>query len=623
MKRRQANSGHRTTGPSNRLVSAAGGLFVAASMMALVASAEDVASQATLAASGSLSWAPPAGWENYTEVNVPAGGGTVTLPSNSRDYRLVANQVITGSVTIRGGRNIVWMGGHIRINRNDTANGAVISPVRRRGLLIDDGTASGVVSGRVVFIEGLRIDGNDLSEGIDTKARAADIFLQNVGIDTVRHRGFDDRDSTGAYSTFLPTRNHPDVIQLFGGYKSLHIDGLSARTNYQGLFLSTDAVSGAGGDIHLRRVDLAAVELADDVSPFRHAGHRGLTWYGNEVGQMFVDQGTVWFRHHANSGWGASGGFKRVAYLDSGGTVRTEPVSGSSQFVDNFGAGPTYPTTATSGAYEATVGSDATGTFATWSSAATLSDGRPAFRDRTGAAAGRVYSGSPPGGSYVPLDTVGLGYVSPGYGSSSPTTSPSPTTTTTTTITTTTTAPPATTTTTAPSATTTTTTAPPATTTTSTSPSGGSVIAASDDSWVDLFDPDDNRGDDDELRVDLAAGRSAYLKFDLGRLSSSEVGRARLRLLVDRASIQPAAVYAVDDSSWQEASITYGNRPALAGLLSLFGVGQKGFVEVDVTPQVRARAGGPLSLALVSTGGDTIRFSSKEGDAAPQLVITP
>ncbi len=365
-----------------------------------------------------LTWAPPAGWENYTPITVPLSGGVITFPRNDTDYRIVAPWVVRGPVILRGGRNVVWIGGHIQIDRDDALKKDIaISAPDRRGILIDDGQAPGVAAGRVVFIEGIRLDGNDLSEGVDIKAPNAHIYLQNIGIDTVRHRGFDDRDSTGPYSKNLPTKGHPDLVEPFGGFLSLNIDGLSGSTNYQGLFLSTHVAPtpGTGGDIRLRRIDMAAVELPDDVPGFRHAGHMGIVWYGDQIGQIFIDPGTVWFQHHVNSGWGDVPGFRRVAYRDAAGVIHLEAVPGNSDFVDNFGAGSAFPNTTRDYPYGAIAGSDATGAFVTWSEAAVLEDGRPAVRDWAGASQGRVYSGTPPHGSYVPVDSVGLEYDSPGY----------------------------------------------------------------------------------------------------------------------------------------------------------------------------------------------------------------
>jgi len=374
-----------------------------------------------------LTWSPPAGLEHFVPVEVPPAGGLISFPRNDTDYRIHSRELIRGSVTLQGGRNIVWIGGHIRIDRDDATNGRIIQAEARRGLLIDDGRDASVVDSRIVFIEGLRIDGNDLAEGIDIRAPKAEIILQNIGIDTVRLRGFDDRDSTGDYARNLPKRNHPDLLQPYGGYKALRVDGFSGRTNYQAMFFVADVRFAPGGgfylhpgyrpgDIWLRRVDMIAVETADESDPsLRHAGHMGLCWYGDGVGRIFVDNSTVWYRHHVNSGWGTLAGFRRGAYRDAHGRIHVQPVSGESEFRHNFKAGPNYPTTLTTSPYASRAGTDALGDYATWSDEAVLSDGRPAFRDWSDKAAGRIYSGSPQEGTYVPLSAVGLEYRSPGY----------------------------------------------------------------------------------------------------------------------------------------------------------------------------------------------------------------
>ncbi len=359
-----------------------------------------------------LTWPPPKGWENFENVVIPATGGTLMLPDNVRDYPLNAPEIITGKVRIRGGRNVVWIGGHVRIAADRSDN-----PGERHGILIDDGPKAGVVDGRVVFLEGIRLEGDGLSEGVDTKAPKAHVVLQNIGIDTIRHRGVDDRDSTGKYAANLPLRNHPDIIQLFGGYKSLSVDGLSGQTGYQGLQLIAESrpAGSIPGPIKLRRINLEAVETPDEIAAHRHAGHVGLSWYGDSTGQMFVDNGTVWFQHHIRSGWGATGGFRKGAYRDSNGSIQLQPVSGASEFQHNFRAGRKYPNSESNRTWLAQRGQDDTGAFITWPVEATAFNGKPALRNWNDSSEGRIHSGRPSTGDYVPLDSVGLNYRSPGY----------------------------------------------------------------------------------------------------------------------------------------------------------------------------------------------------------------
>ncbi|PID32002.1 hypothetical protein CR970_02835 [Candidatus Saccharibacteria bacterium] len=353
-----------------------------------------------------LTWAPPAGWQSYTSVTVPSNGGTLDLNPNT-NYRLSASGPITGPLHLRGGRNVVWIGGHISINNKpSTASGT-----QRRAIVISDSNSGSSTDGRVVFIEGLRIDGNDLAEGINTNAPSAHVILQNIGGGTIKLRGFDDRDGTGKYSG----ASHPDWVQVWGGAKSVKIDGLTGRSNYQGLFLS--ATSQSRPDIWLKRVNLEAVELPDEYgNGVRIAGHSLMTWFGNRIGQIRVDNGSVWFKHHPHSGWDGQGhNFKKTAYRSGNGSVHMDPVGGNAPFADNVRAGRSYPTTGPSPYHRPAISSDGTGTYASWPSSATLSDGRRAVTNWQGSGDARIYAGNAPSGDYVPLDSVGIGYTSPGY----------------------------------------------------------------------------------------------------------------------------------------------------------------------------------------------------------------
>ncbi len=138
---------------------------------------------------------------------------------------------------VQGGHNVVIVGGQIRIgwqgkqpNHND-----------RRGLLLKDQTG-------VVHVEGLKIGGRDLGEGIDLDQRkGATVQLVNVHIGTVRdgdERNFGD--------------THPDLVQSWAGPRRLRIDGLRGRTGYQGLFLLPRQFQ---GDLDVREIDLRNISI--------------------------------------------------------------------------------------------------------------------------------------------------------------------------------------------------------------------------------------------------------------------------------------------------------------------------------------------------------------------------
>jgi hypothetical protein len=125
---------------------------------------------------------------------------------NARDYRIVlpSSPLDTGSrgLTITGGRNVVLIGGEVRSSD--------------RGLYLKDQTGT-------VHIEGLLISGSRLREGINFDQRqGAVVQLVNVRIDLVH----------GSYES-----NHADVLQSWAGPRILRVDGLTASSTYQGLFL--------------------------------------------------------------------------------------------------------------------------------------------------------------------------------------------------------------------------------------------------------------------------------------------------------------------------------------------------------------------------------------------------
>jgi hypothetical protein len=348
-----------------------------------------------------LTWPPPHGWEHYTAVELPPTGGTLELRDDT-DYRIVAPRIRTEAVHIRGGRNVVWIGGHIRISGQPR----FASAIDRRAIVVSDAADGSSPTGRIVHLEGLLIDGDDLAEGINTNAPSAIVQLQNIRVERVTIRGADDRDGTGGYDR----PSHPDIIQLWGGKKELRIDGLTGKSNYQGIFLNEDRGEGEPGPNRLRRVDIEMVETRGE-DGYRYAGHRGFTWTPEASGRLFLDPGTVWLQHHPNSGW-TGDGFRRTAFRDTSGQLVEEPVTGASEFGDNLSPSINEPAP-----YALQVDVDDLGTFAYWRSEATVevAESEPAVRDLGGEHRGRIYSGRPPQGSYVPSRAVGLHYESPGY----------------------------------------------------------------------------------------------------------------------------------------------------------------------------------------------------------------
>ena len=184
-----------------------------------------------------LTWAPP---RLATPITLAIGPDIHELRLEAgQDYLLVLPRnplLLAGELVIHGGRNVVLIGGEIVVPSIADAP----DPHDRRGLLLKGQTGT-------VHIEGLRISGAGLSEGIDIDQRdGAVVQLENIAIATVH----------GSRAT-----NHADVVQVWAGPAQLLIDGLTGTTEYQGLFLLPDQfLSKPPESYDLRRIVITSAQ---------------------------------------------------------------------------------------------------------------------------------------------------------------------------------------------------------------------------------------------------------------------------------------------------------------------------------------------------------------------------
>jgi hypothetical protein len=166
-----------------------------------------------------LTWAPPQLVDPQT-IELPTGQTTTDLDP-ARDYIIKFPTSGKEDTFIKGGHNIVMIGGHISSGGSQPPWN---SP-EHRGIYVADATGT-------VHIEGILIDNAAIGEadGIDIAAPLATVQIQNVRIVGL----------TGSETT-----THADVIQPWGGVKELRIDRLTGSTDYQGLHIQPDlAVNG-------------------------------------------------------------------------------------------------------------------------------------------------------------------------------------------------------------------------------------------------------------------------------------------------------------------------------------------------------------------------------------------
>jgi hypothetical protein len=160
-------------------------------------------------------------------VTITVGTGqTVTKIPSTQDaiVKLPATRKV-GSTIIMGGHNVVVIGGSITVPAGDST---------QRAIYIADATGTVHIEGvEVVCTKGVYFD------AIAINAPLADVQIQNMRLC-----------SDGRQDIF-----HGDLIQPWGGFKSLKVDSLTGFAGYQGFQLP--ALDGSFmGPVTLSRIDL-------------------------------------------------------------------------------------------------------------------------------------------------------------------------------------------------------------------------------------------------------------------------------------------------------------------------------------------------------------------------------
>jgi hypothetical protein len=224
-------------------------------------------------AARTLAWSPPK-MTGATTIHITPDRDWYDLdPTKDFVLKLPSAGYAQGGLTINGGRNVTLIGGHIWVPETSSTE---LKP--RRGLLL-------VNQRGILHVEGLRIDGPGLSEGIQMgEPYGATVHLENIYIAHVRAR---DR------SDF--TDNHPDLVQTWAGPKRLLIDGLTGTTDLGGLTLEpTSALCYSGGcrpsTVKHRTWDFRNVDITGTDSA------RILLWKGSTFP---ISQHNIWARQQS------------------------------------------------------------------------------------------------------------------------------------------------------------------------------------------------------------------------------------------------------------------------------------------------------------------------------------
>ena len=153
------------------------------------------------------------------------------------------------------------------------------------------------------------------------------------------------------------------------------------------------------------------------------------------------------------------------------------------------------------------------------------------------------------------------------------------------------------------------------------------------DAHVSSAQPGVNAGGLSNLNV--GGGATALVQFDLSPLpagtTAAQIGRAVLRMYVNRVDTAGVVAVAPVLSAWSEGAVTFATMPTVGAAVQVASVGGAGqFVSFDVTATVQGWVSGVAAndgLAL-SAGTAVVYFDSKENDltghpAELEILLTP
>ncbi len=139
--------------------------------------------------------------------------------------------------------------------------------------------------------------------------------------------------------------------------------------------------------------------------------------------------------------------------------------------------------------------------------------------------------------------------------------------------------------------------------------------------------PFKNYGSEPQLRIGNNPASTAYIKFGLSDLTDMQVVSAKLQLWVanenDAGTRSRPQIRLVDESQWEEGTLTYSNQPVLGQTIGeLYTTYSGDFVEVDLTQVVSSSLGSTITIAIDATSTDHLHLHSRESlMRQPSLLI--
>jgi hypothetical protein len=153
-------------------------------------------------------------------------------------------------------------------------------------------------------------------------------------------------------------------------------------------------------------------------------------------------------------------------------------------------------------------------------------------------------------------------------------------------------------------------------------PGPGNNVVFSEDADAALLSnrPTTNLGLAEQLSTDASPKILSLLRFNVQNISGP-VNNATLRLFAESDSAVGVDVAEVAADSWVETAVTYNTAPAIGSTITSSGEFDSGtWVEIDITSYITGP--GEYSLAISSSDGNRLMFSSGEGSNPPELLVS-
>ncbi|HZQ08497.1 MAG TPA: DNRLRE domain-containing protein, partial [Anaerolineae bacterium] len=140
------------------------------------------------------------------------------------------------------------------------------------------------------------------------------------------------------------------------------------------------------------------------------------------------------------------------------------------------------------------------------------------------------------------------------------------------------------------------------------------------DTFVSQANPNANYGSRPILRIDAVPIVNTFLQFDIEGMTTP-ITHAWLRLYATHSSSEGYTVYAVQDNSWDESTVTYDSAPIIGEELGISGPFEADtWTRVDVTAAIVGN--GMYSFAIRAADADSLTFPSSNAPMnSPKLVL--